>query len=57
MSMKKTYKSPYVGVVTVECEFMIANSPGGNIGIDKGEGGTDQLSNRQQGKWGDVWGK
>ena len=55
--MKKTYKSPYVGVVTVECEFLIANSPGGNIAIDKGEGGTDQLSNRQQGKWGDVWGK
>ena len=56
--MKRNYFSPAMSVVEVECNEIIATSPDGNIGIDQsGIGGSEQLSNRQQGKWGDVWNK
>ena len=55
--MKRTYVSPLVNSIEIENEEIIATSPNINIGIDKGNGGTEQLGNKQQGKWGDVWGK
>ena len=55
--MKRTYVSPLVNSIEIENEEIIATSPNINIGIDKENGGTEQLGNKQQGKWGDVWGK
>ena len=55
--MKRTYVSPLVNSIEIGNEEIIATSPNINIGIDKGNGGTEQLGNKQQGKWGDVWGK
>ena len=47
-----------MNIIEVACNEIIATSPGDNIGIDQsGTGGNEQLSNRQQGKWGDVWSK
>ena len=55
--MKRTYVSPLVNSIEIGNEEIIATSPNINIGIDKENGGTEQLGNKQQGKWGDVWGK
>ena len=56
--MKKNYLKPTTTYVCVECNTIIATSPAARIGIDNSDqGGTEQLSNKQQGTWGDVWSK
>ena len=55
--MKKNYLKPTTTYVCVECNTIIATSPNSKIGIDKSSSGNEQLSNKQQGTWGDVWSK
>ena len=53
MNMKKEYFAPFAVYKTVDCDTIIATSPV-SIGIDKNKSGDEQLSNRQQGSWGNV---
>ena len=56
--MKRNYLTPDMAFMNIECETIIATSPAATIGIDKGgQGGAEQLSNKQQGAWGNVWNK
>lgn len=56
--MKKYYLTPVMVCLNIECETIIATSPNASIGIDKGEqGGDEQLGNKQQGAWGNLWNK
>lgn len=56
--MKRIYLTPDVAFMNIECETIIATSPNASIGIDKGEpGGAEQLTNKQQGAWGNLWNK
>lgn len=56
--MKQTYLTPDTTYLCIECDAIIATSPNSQIGIDKSSsGGKEQLSNKQQGTWGDVWSK
>ena len=55
--MKRNYLTPDVAFMNIECETIIASSPAATIGIDKDKSGNEQLSNRQQGTWGNVWNK
>lgn len=52
--MKKQYFSPKAEACSLDCETIIAQSP---IKIDKNSSGTEQLSNKNRGEWGDVWSK
>ena len=53
--MKKEYNSPITEVISVEYNIALAGS---KVEIDKDHpGGTEQLSNKHRGQWGDVWGK
>ncbi|MBR3611707.1 MAG: hypothetical protein IKL54_00225 [Bacteroidaceae bacterium] len=56
MNMKKEYFAPAAVYMTVECDTIIATSPV-SISIDKTQEGNEQLSNKQQGTWGNVWNK
>ena len=57
--MKKVYITPNIEVVKLETiEMMAASAPQIDIikpGEEGGEGGTDILSNRRRGKWGNLW--
>ncbi|MBR3612671.1 MAG: hypothetical protein IKL54_05180 [Bacteroidaceae bacterium] len=56
--MKRIYLTPDAVYMNIECETIIATSPAARISIDKGgQGGDEQLSNKQQGAWGNVWNK
>ena len=56
--MKRNYLTPDAVYMNIECETIIATSPAARIGIDNSEqGGTEQLGNKQQGSWGNVWNK
>lgn len=55
--MKRNYLTPDAVYMNIECETIIATSPAATIGIDKNNSGDEQLSNRQQGTWGNVWNK
>lgn len=55
--MKRNYLTPDMAYQNIECETIIATSPAATIGIDKNKSGEEQLSNRQQGSWGNVWNK
>lgn len=54
--MKKEYFAPAAVYMTVECDTIIATSPV-SISIDKTQEGDEQLSNKQQGNWGNLWNK
>ena len=49
----KKYSSPTIEQINIECEQMIAQS----VMIDKESSGSEQLSNKHRGEWGNVWGK
>lgn len=57
--MKKVYITPNIEVVKLETiEMMAASAPQIDIvkpGTGGDEGGTDILSNRRRGKWGNLW--
>ena len=53
--MKKKYFAPSTAIVEAASN-VIMSSPDENVGFGDGEG-KDQLSNKQQGVWGDVWKK
>lgn len=55
--MKQTYLTPNTTYLCIECDAIIATSPNSQIGIDKSSSGNEQLSNKQQGTWGDIWSK
>lgn len=56
--MKRIYLTPDVAFMNIKCETIIASSPNSSISIDKsGEGGAEQLGNKQQGAWGNLWNK
>ena len=55
--MKRIYLTPDAVYMNIECETIIATSPAATIGIDKNKSGDEQLSNKQQGTWGNVWNK
>ena len=56
--MKKEYFAPFAVYMTVDCDTILATSPGGKIEIDKDDtGGDEHLSNRNQGNWGNLWNK
>ena len=55
--MKRNYLTPDAVFMNIECETIIASSPAARISIDKNQSGEEQLSNKQQGAWGDVWQK
>ncbi len=58
MNMKKEYFAPFAVYMTVDCDTIIATSPGVKVEIDKdGTGGDEHLSNRNQGNWGNLWNK
>ena len=54
--MKRIYLTPDVAFMNIECETIIASSPV-SISIDKTQEGDEQLSNKQQGTWGNLWNK
>lgn len=58
---KKTYIAPQMEIADIELVTMIATSaPQIDIvkpGTGGDEGGTDILSNRRRGKWGNLWEK
>ena len=56
MNMKKEYFAPAAVYMTVDCDTIIATSPV-SISIDKTQEGDEQLSNKQQGTWGNLWNK
>lgn len=56
MNMKKEYFAPFAVYMTVDCDTIIATSPV-SISIDKTGEGDEQLSNKQQGAWGNLWNK
>ena len=49
--MKKDYVAPIVLNVEMVSETLIAAS----IAIDKNSSGEEQLTNKQQGNWGNLW--
>lgn len=51
--MKKYYISPNVNMLKVKSEVILQ----GSIFIDKEGSGAEQLSNKRQGAWGNVWEK
>ena len=51
--MKRKYNTPIAEIVEIKSEVMLD----GSIGIDKEHSGSEQLSNKHRGEWGDIWGK
>ena len=49
--MKKYYLTPVMVCLNIDCETLIAAS----IAIDKNGSGEEQLTNKQQGPWGNLW--
>ena len=54
MKKKKPYIKPEITVIDIEPARMLAAS---SIEVKPGEEGTEQLSNRYRGSWGDLWDK
>ena len=58
---KKKYIAPQMEIADIELVTMIATSGTPEIGIVKpgtgegSEGGTEILSNKRRGKWGNLW--
>ena len=50
--MKEVYIKPALDVTELELVTMLAAS---NIEVKPGEEGTEQLSNRHRGTWGNLW--
>ena len=49
---KKEYITPEIEVVDLDLPQMLAAS---SIEVNPGESGTEQLSNRRRGTWGNLW--
>ena len=51
----KKYISPVAEFVEIDCNATMAT--GSQIKIDSTTSGSEQLQNKQQGAWGNLWGK
>ena len=54
--MNKSYVTPAANFIGVECNVIMTN-PSAQIRIDGENSGNEQLSNKQQSTWGNLWNK